>query len=1030
MIVLHGGYLPSSPASGAAFWIWGEGAFVEREGREHPRAMDAATVEAALKAAGFAFPSAPGGRLQTARLGFVAPAWHGRPVPSTPALMETEDYAAGAAASLRPFELEAILVPPARALDVLLALPDAMRPGGLTLASGDDLDYWTDIARWAFDLLLRRRVAPAAEGKSVVWRPVLSDPHEKDRLSRFVAAFPSSARTVGPLAPAVPFPRPDGLFPSPARLVRAFLEDVTDAAAREFVREVVPAERRKPGADEESVAVASLAATSPLSVDPTVLGRLREWVLPLLEPLPEGALRLGVRLLPPEPGGDSFRLSYHLESTEDPSLQIPAAEIWGEDDPILHRLGRLLRHPEESLLTRLGQAAPLSAPVARSLEEPRPEGVELTLEEAYRFLTDEASLLSEAGVRVYLPADGKLARVSVRLQASGSPAGGTPAVTRFGLETLVDFDWRISLGDTLLTPAEFEELAVRKIPLVEMRGEWVLLDPESLQRTLKIFDRRPGGRTTLGDFLRLAGGLEAETGAYPVESVEASGWLRNLLDEGVARRQVAAFSPPASLDGTLRPYQARGVAWLRFLTSRGLGACLADDMGLGKTVQFLATLLHAREAGEPVRPSLLVCPTSVADNWLREAARFAPSLSVAIHHGPDRAGGEAFQELVERTDLLVTTYALAHRDRALLREVAWEYVALDEAQNVKNPAAAQSRAVRFLKARRRAALTGTPVENRLSELKAIFDFLNPGLLGSDESFRRTYALPIERRLDPDAAQRLRRITTPFLLRRAKTDPGVAPDLPEKIETTEFTSLTREQATLYRAATRSLLQRIGRASPTSRRARILLLLLRLKQICDHPALFLADGNPQPPRSAKVTRLLAMLDETLAESSPALLFTQFAEMGHLLVRILKERFGTEVLFLHGGVPRRLRTEMVRRFQEADHPPPFFVLSLKAGGSGLNLTRASHVFHVDRWWNPAVEDQATDRSFRIGQSRNVQVHKFVCKGTLEERIDRMIAEKKDLARSIVGTGESWLTELSDAELLDLVTLGREAVAGEGEA
>jgi SNF2 family DNA or RNA helicase len=352
---------------------------------------------------------------------------------------------------------------------------------------------------------------------------------------------------------------------------------------------------------------------------------------------------------------------------------------------------------------------------------------------------------------------------------------------------------------------------------------------------------------------------------------------------------------------------------------------------------------------------------------------------------------------------------------------------LDEAQNVKNPAAAQSRAVRGLRAARRSALTGTPVENRLAELKSIFDFLNPGLLGSDDSFRRHFVVPIERRREPEAAARLRNVTAPFLLRRAKTDPGVVPDLPEKIETKEYTGLTREQAALYRATTRSLLAGIGRANKRTRKAKILLLLLRLKQICDHPALFLGDGRLDG-RSAKIARLLEMCEETLAERSPSLLFTQFAEMGHLLVAALKERFGCEVLFLHGGVPRRARAEMVRRFQEDDDPPPFFVLSLRAGGTGLNLTRASHVFHVDRWWNPAVEEQATDRAFRIGQTQHVQVHKFVCRGTLEERIDRMIEDKKHLARSIVGAGEQWIAGLSDDQLAALVALDADSAVSEG--
>ncbi|MBL8115613.1 MAG: DEAD/DEAH box helicase, partial [Acidobacteria bacterium] len=1033
MFIVHGGYLAAfargSDTDGTpGFFLWGEADAAHEVPRdEHPRDVPVDQLEEALRAAGAAFPGSQRGALTRTRITLSFPVWHGRPVPSDPALRDVSDYSQAGAPHLSPLEVDALLVAPDAILDALVPLPEALAQGRLT--AGDDLLYWCEAARWVFDLLHRRRVAPAFEEAHPRWRLVLSDSHEKDRLARFVSALPPLARTAS-LEKGGHGTRHDTAFPAAAAVLRAFLDDVTDAGARELLLSVLPEERRDLAGDEPELAlVASLAMSAkeisqagPPALSPDKLSRLREWSLPLLEPVEEGTLRLGIRLVPPERGDapGAFRLRYHLEATEDPTLIILAEEVWSGGASV-RRLGRRFAHPEEALLSRLGAVSPLSPPVARSLEERHPVGAELSLEEAHRFLTKEAPLLRDAGASVLLPGDGKITRVRVRLHGEG---GNPSAVTRFGLATLVEFDWRVAVGDELLTPTQFEELAARKIPLVDLRGEWVLLDPESVSRTLALFDKRPSGRTTLGEFLKLAGGLETDPGGYPIEEVVSDGWLRELLDPVAAREEIGAVAAPPTLTGTLRPYQMRGMGWLRFLLSRGLGACLADDMGLGKTIQFLATLLLAREAGEPVGPSLLVCPTSVAENWVREAARFAPSLRVSVHHGPTRLAGEAFRKHLAETDLLVTTYALTHRDRVLLSDVVWEYVALDEAQNVKNRDAAQSRAVRALKAKRRAALTGTPVENRLSELKAIFDFLNPGLLGSDEDFRTHFSMPIERHRDREAEERLRRITGPFLLRRAKTDEGVAPDLPEKIETKELVGLSREQATLYRATTRALLEGIGQAQGKSRRAKVLLLLLRLKQICNHPALFLRDGSRLEGRSAKMDRLFELLEETLAEKRPALLFTQFAEMGHILVRALKERFASEVLFLHGRVPRGARDEMVRHFQEAETPPPFFVLSLKAGGSGLNLTRASHVFHVDRWWNPAVEDQATDRAFRIGQNRNVQVHKFVCKGTLEERIDAMIEDKKDLARSIVGAGEAWITNLSDTELVDLVALSPTAV------
>ena len=1018
LIVLHGAPRPSG------FALWAEGLFAPHDGRDrHPRALEPKELLEALSAEGLASPVSA--RTETAMLTLVVPAVHGRPVPSAPALREPADYAAPFSAVLRTYEVPALVLPVTAALETLLALPAALRARPLPVSAGDDLDYWAEVARWVFDLLLRRRVAPGTDGMYPRWRPVLDDPHERERFRRLAEAMPPVSRAI--LPPGVRL-GPDGALPPARGLLLAFLDEAVDAAARDVLRDVLPAERCRAGDTPEAEVIAALAAPPTRALEPGVLLRLTEWSLPLLDPLPESLLRLGIRVVPPSEAGGPFSLAYVLESGESPEVSLPAEEIWATTEGSVRRRGRLFTNPQDTLLARLGTAAALSRPVARSLEERHPTGVILSPDEAWRFLSDEAPLLGEAGIAVRLPGGSSLARVALKLVARAPGAGEADAsVVRFGLDALVDFDWRVAVGDALLSPHEFEELAARQIPLVEIRGEWVLLDRENLEKARRLLDRRPGGRTTLGELLRLAGGLDGEREDVLVDAVGGEGWIGRLLDPEIARREIAGFTPPRGLTGTLRPYQMRGVGWLRFLLSRGLGACLADDMGLGKTIQFLAALLAARDAGERIGPSLLVCPTSVAENWVREAERFAPQLRVVVHHGAGRASGEAFSRLLTEVDLLVTTYALVHRDRALLSGITWEYLALDEAQNVKNPSAAQSRAARSLRAHRRAALTGTPVENRLAELKSIFDFLNPGLLGTDEAFRRNFALPIERHNDPAASARLRHVTGPFLLRRAKTDPGVVPDLPEKIETKELVGLTREQAALYRATTRSLLSGIGRANRCSRKAKVLLLLLRLKQICDHPALFLGDGR-RDGRSAKIARLLEMCEETLAEKSPALLFTQFAEMGHLLVADLKERFGCEVLFLHGAVPRHTRTEMVRRFQEDEDPPPFFVLSLRAGGTGLNLTRASHVFHVDRWWNPAVEEQATDRAFRIGQTEHVQVHKFVCKGTLEERIDRMIEEKKALARSIVGAGEQWIATLSDEQLTELVALDTSAIETDG--
>jgi SNF2 family DNA or RNA helicase len=532
------------------------------------------------------------------------------------------------------------------------------------------------------------------------------------------------------------------------------------------------------------------------------------------------------------------------------------------------------------------------------------------------------------------------------------------------------------------------------------------------------------------------GGPEGLDEEIPLVGVDADGWLGDLLS-GQADHRLRPMPTPAGFSGELRPYQQRGLSWLSFLGELGLGGILADDMGLGKTIQLLS-LVSAEAAGsgrpdgadgadgvDGSGPTLLVCPMSLVGNWQREAARFTPDLRVHVHHGADRLDGDSLVSALAGADLVITTYGVATRDQAALGQVNWARVVCDEAQNIKNHATKSARAVRALPAAARIALTGTPVENRLSELWSILDFTNPGLLGPAEKFRERYAVPIERHGSPEATQALKRLTQPFVLRRLKTDKTIISDLPDKQEMKVFCNLTSEQASLYQATVTDMLSRIEEAEDDiSRRGLVLATMAKLKQVCNHPAHLLGDGSRLPGRSGKLARLEEICDEIVAEGDKALCFTQYAEFGRMLQPHLAARLGCPVLFLHGGTTKKQRDAMVETFGELDEPA-LFLLSLKAGGTGLNLTAASHVIHVDRWWNPAVEDQATDRAFRIGQRRNVQVRKFVCVGTLEERIDAMIEEKKALAEQIVGTGEGWLTELSTEDLRSVLTLSADAVS-----
>jgi SNF2 family DNA or RNA helicase len=682
----------------------------------------------------------------------------------------------------------------------------------------------------------------------------------------------------------------------------------------------------------------------------------------------------------------------------------------------------------EELLAGLGAAARLFGELEDALREAAPALVEMDTPGAFRFLKETGPLLAGAGFGVLLPDWVRKARLGLKLttrsrSGSGGSAAG-PGAARFGLGDIVDFKYDIAVGDEALDPDELAELARLKIPLVRLRGQWVELDDAHLKAALKFLERNPAGTMTTADALAAGLGLAGQDGPdeeVPLVGVDADGWLGDLIS-GQADRRLEPMTTPAGFHGELRPYQERGLSWLSFLGGLGLGGVLADDMGLGKTIQLLS-LIAAQPPG--AGPTLLVCPMSLVGNWQREAARFTPGLRVHVHHGADRLEGEALATALGDADLVLTTYGVATRDQAALSEVSWARVVCDEAQNIKNHATKQARAVRALPAAARIALTGTPVENRLSELWSIMDFTNPGLLGPAERFRERYAVPIERHGSPGATQALRRLTQPFMLRRLKTDKTIISDLPDKQEMKVFCNLTSEQASLYQATVIDMLSRIEEAEDDiSRRGLVLATMAKLKQVCNHPAHLLGDGSRLAGRSGKLARLEEICDEIVAEGDKALCFTQYAEFGRMLQPHLAARLGCPVLFLHGGTTKKQRDTMVADFAKLDEPA-LFLLSLKAGGTGLNLTAASHVIHVDRWWNPAVEDQATDRAFRIGQLRNVQVRKFVCVGTLEERIDAMIEEKKALAEQIVGTGEGWLTELSTEDLRAVLTLSPDAVS-----
>ncbi|HXV93668.1 MAG TPA: DEAD/DEAH box helicase, partial [Pseudonocardia sp.] len=914
------------------------------------------------------------------------------------------------------------------------------------LRYGASVAHLRAVMALAGDLAARGRVLPtvAYEGTGAErrpharWRPVVRG-LDAAAAESLVAAMPAVARAERPAE-------------DPSALVADALTGLVDAAVRDRLARaappvaLVPPRRGRAPARPPAVEAWLAALLTPdarVDADRRALDALAEALAPWdavgTEPVGEG--RASFRLAevstlhdPADPApdpddqtgeGTRWRLEFLLQSTADPSLLVPAEQVWsgGAD--------RLVAGAQEVLLGELGRAARVYPPLAPALRGPRPCSLDLDLDGAHHVLTEGAALLVEAGFGVHLPAgwDGRRG-LGLRLSVRSTPTAGVVVRGGLGREQVADFRWSIAVGGAegdVLDEEEIAQLVAAKAPLVRMRGRWVSIDPERLRRGLEFLRRsrtRPAPPTA-AEVLALLRELPADGATpLPVQGVDAEGWIGDLLD-GRADRTLAAVPAPEGFRAVLRPYQQRGLAWLAFLSSLGLGACLADDMGLGKTVQLLALEAHERTPGpaDPPVATLLVCPMSLVGTWEREAARFAPALRVHVHHGARRLRGDELASRAAESDLVVTTYATATRDADDLAAVTWHRLVLDEAQNVKNSLSGPARAVRRFAAAHRVALTGTPVENRLAELWALMDVLNPGLLGSAERFRARFAVPVERHGDTEAAGLLRRLTRPYLLRRVKTDPTIIDDLPEKIEITQHYRLTREQASLYRTVVDDMMERISGSDGIARRGNVLAAMAKLKQVCNHPAQLLHDGSAIGHRSGKVARLEELLGEILAEGDRALCFTQFVEFGAMLVPHLSARFDTEIAFLHGGLPKKRRDAMVERFQSGEGPP-VLMLSLKAGGTGLTLTSANHVIHLDRWWNPAVEDQATDRAFRIGQRRTVQVRKFLCPGTVEERIDEMIRSKRALAGAVVGDGEGWLTELSTDALRELMALREEAV------
>lgn len=912
---------------------------------------------------------------------------------------------------------------------------------------GNDMTFWTRVMRFAGALVARQEYLPGLEKTlagemEAIWEPIfLGD--DLDYLNELIEAMPHSCGCMEGLKASGK--QPPALYP--ATMVKELITQIVDYLARYSIFTQQQSSWPKsfleePGTEFDSMHdhwLNALVTEEPILPDAEsdlreLHRQVREWRKPISLSTTT-PFRLCFKLEePPElkKGEDSdsaaWDVKFYLQSYNDPDLLIPSEHVWSPSAEEARVLNTDFFDAKEFLLSSLGIASTICPRIEASLHQDAPVGYALDTAGAYEFLTDRALALEQAGFGVLTPEwwthRGSRQRLGTKaiLKDNTEDPRTTPSGT-FSLDHILDFDWQVTLGGEKVTREELEALAQSKVPLVQMRGHWIQLGEKEVENALDLTADSHDAKASLREVVRMALGSAKSPNGFKFDGIEARGWVNDFLEQLQGESSFEELDVPEEFVGELRPYQHRGFSWLAFLKKWGLGACLADDMGLGKTIQALTLIQHEWTRGNR-KPYLIICPTSLTGNWHKEARRFTPELPVLVHHGVNRNKGAAFRKDAEKYAIVISSYSLLHRDIEILKTIDWGGTILDEAQNIKNPKTKQARSARSIKSEYRIALTGTPIENNVGDLWSIMEFLNSGFLGSQADFKRNYLLPIQANRDLETIDRLKKLTGPFILRRLKTDKTIIKDLPGKMEMKVFCNLSKEQASLYQDLVTDVDNALESTDGMQRKGLVLATLTKLKQICNHPAQYLSEDKKLAKRSGKLARLTEMLEEIIEVDERALIFTQFVEMGKLMQKHLQETFGQEVLFLHGGVPKKQRDKMIDRFQDDPNGPHIFILSLKAGGTGLNLTRANHVFHYDRWWNPAVEDQATDRVYRIGQKKNVQIHKFLCTGTLEERIDEMIEHKKGVADSIVGSDEAWLTELSTDDLKKLFQLQKDAI------
>ncbi len=1043
MFVVHGLWIPDSSDPffpSGDFFLWVEssagGSDRKKEKSRHPRALYEADLAGFLKdrlrVKMAPYEREPFYQPDDYRLvSLLLPTVDGQPCPSPELALFNDGSLSDDAVGLSRWRVGAFRLPDIiedlRNIHYLASFADE----GIIL--GNDLRFWVHFSQRLRNLLIRDQYIPALVARdsgSGRRRTKKVDVHAgwqwigrqyEEAVEFGLAHLPTVCSSVqgGDAEPA--------LLHDPATLLRNFLDVMLDRTVRgtPWTRTF---EKRLEGTFLQDCLQGRPAALTHVDTGEWH-GQWFEWRRRIGQGQEQAGFHLGFRLH--DAAGDTpdeWILEYLVIAKADPSLMLSLQDYWEASDAKRKKLCKPFGPDfEKHFLIGLGIAARIYPPLWRSMESETPLGMFLRMEEAFSFLSEDAWILEDAGFRVMVPAwwtpKGRR-KAKIRLRSKGKSTGSGAGVNAnaLSLDNLIQFDYQLTIGDQTLSEREWQQLVNSKSDLVRYRGQWMHLDREQMERMLAFWQER--GKTT--DAITMMELLQLTAEEDALVELDEEDLLATMRDRLRDADRLELIEPPAGLKADLRAYQQRGLSWLAYLEQNGLNGCLADDMGLGKTLQMIALLLREGKGGSIAAPTLLIAPTSVMGNWQKEIQRFAPALSCFIHHGPNRlTDADAFAEQCRQVRLVITSYALGRRDQALLKSISWRRIVLDEAQNIKNPNAAQTKAILKLQAQHRWVLTGTPVENRLQDLWSLFHFLHPGYLGRRTEFRKRFEVPIQRENDPLRMSVLKRLVEPFILRRLKTDKRIIRDLPEKVENRQYCQLSKEQASLYEAVVEDVKKQLEGTEGIQRNGLMLGTLTKLKQICNHPAQFLQDDSPfTPERSHKMERFVAMLEEVLLEGDSLLVFSQFTDVCEKIDHHLRTVFRCPTHYIHGGTSRTRRDRMIAEFQDPETPPSAFVLSLKAGGVGITLTKANHVFHFDRWWNPAVEDQATDRAFRIGQEKRVMVHKFITSGTLEERIDQMIEDKRRVAGSIVGGDESWITGLSNEKFHELIALSRDSV------